>query len=1099
MDFTIYSIGDSLFLEQVMIALAMIAGIDDFTAMVQVGLLVGVFSVVISGISTGGQKIEFQHVLLGFIIYATMFVPTARVLIEDTYTGQVRIVDDVPIGPAAAGGIISLVGYKLTELFEQAYAPIVPAMTENEFSESLRILTDIRNKSMQSAIWNGINEDSGSGQVDLQKSWTEYIKDCTLTKIDLGLITAHQLYTSSFEVGLEFDSNLYGTQLFINPGSSIGVNYTCADAWDALQATTTFDAETTRAFNSILGLDANNLGAGDSSITKTNDAIAALIPVGMAATRYIKLAVLEPILGMAAERKYKDTQDLSGAMMVNQALQQRNTQWATEQTLFMSIVRPMLAFFEAFIYAISPIMAFVIVLGAKGIQLAGKYFALLIWIQLWMPLLSIVNLYVYSAASRAVATYGTMGTHNWDSFYSLNAAADTMQHWIATGGLLAASTPAIALMLIYGSAVTATHLAGRLKSSDVVDEGYVSPDIKNNPGMANIASMHSGNYLNGMMMTGSESMIGTAQISTALSKGVSSTEANLRQSADQYTDTLGHSITSGQTEQQRFDRAEDIGRSVSAGNSQIAQNASSFSKGLAESGAISHDHKDAVTGAAVASIDANGSFNAAKFSQIMGAAGIGLKAGAGLAGNMQSTSSDGSTQTSSESLQAGMDYKYSDNQIAKFGSELSSSLKDGNTLSKTDTWGTQDSQNLTKSSSELESASDTYQKMSALNTSFQGSTNFNLREVGSLAAGRHLDGYNGNTAAQDTLYSGMTSQPQQVQEAAQNLYSHYRQLGMEPQVAQNTASLTALLSRSNYSNESDFIKGSQLAGEVISQSTGQPTGAGGYGYENNSALQDNAPNNRDVKATATIDGPPLKSSVDTSSVGDSVTNATPPASANVEEAHNQNIREVKQDGLEKERSISSSAANTAARNIGRDLNMSTSASTWGAYDNANSWLSRRSDEVGGGINAASEEKWEAINDFTNGDAGLMESAKRFLDPNAGVDAYNQFIDQYGEQFKGAVQQYAVDHYGLTSSQAAVFAESFDTNDQPMQQRIAEMQQDYMTPDGKGGMELTDANRQLTEDMADRIVDASGAGERAGSYLQDVRQHNIASRKTTPNG
>jgi hypothetical protein len=68
----------------------------------------------------------------------------------------------------------------------------------------------------------------------------------------------------------------------------------------------------------------------------------------------------------------------------------------------------------------------------------------------------------------------------------------------------------------------------------------------------------------------------------------------------------------------------------------------------------------------------------------------------------------------------------------------------------------------------------------------------------------------------------------------------------------------------------------------------------------------------------------------------------------------------------------------------------------------------------------------------------------------------------------------------------------------MQQRIAEMQQDYMTPDGKGGMELTDANRKLTEDMADRIIDASGSGERAGSYLQDIRQHNIASRRATPN-
>ncbi len=59
--------------------------------------------------------------------------------------------------------------------------------------------------------------------------------------------------------------------------------------------------------------------------------------------------------------------------MVNQAIQQRNTQWAAEQSMFMTVVRPMLTFFEGFIYAITPIIAFIIVMGSFGLQLAGKY------------------------------------------------------------------------------------------------------------------------------------------------------------------------------------------------------------------------------------------------------------------------------------------------------------------------------------------------------------------------------------------------------------------------------------------------------------------------------------------------------------------------------------------------------------------------------------------------------------------------------------------------------------------------------------------------------------------------------------------------------
>ncbi len=92
-------------------------------------------------------------------------------------------------------------------------------------------------------------------------------------------------------------------------------------------------------------------------------------------------SVLLPINEQSVTGKYMDDQAFTAAVMVNQAIEQRNTQWAPEQTLFQSIVRPMMTFL-GFIYAITPLMAFVIPLCQIGIRMAGKYLLILLWIQL---------------------------------------------------------------------------------------------------------------------------------------------------------------------------------------------------------------------------------------------------------------------------------------------------------------------------------------------------------------------------------------------------------------------------------------------------------------------------------------------------------------------------------------------------------------------------------------------------------------------------------------------------------------------------------------------------------------------------------------------
>src|SRR5581483_9614417 len=111
---------DPAFLEQVLNGVAMITGSGDFIDLVKIGMLLGVMLVAFQAIVNPGQGIQFQHVLLAFIVYSIMYGPRATTIIQDVYTGQTRMVANVPYGVAATGGILSSVGFNVAQFFEQA-------------------------------------------------------------------------------------------------------------------------------------------------------------------------------------------------------------------------------------------------------------------------------------------------------------------------------------------------------------------------------------------------------------------------------------------------------------------------------------------------------------------------------------------------------------------------------------------------------------------------------------------------------------------------------------------------------------------------------------------------------------------------------------------------------------------------------------------------------------------------------------------------------------------------------------------------------------------------------------------------------------------
>jgi len=822
-EFTIYSIGDSAFLEQVLIAVAMIFNQDPdvslITQAIKIGLVISVFVAAFSVIASGGKGMEWQWVLVGLLIYATMFIPKAKVIIEDNYTGDVRIVENVPIGPAAAGGVISAIGLKLTETFEVAYGPIVPKVTETQFAESLKLLTDVRELGNSEAIWMGLNADHGGGFIDIRQSWANYIQDCSLRKIDLGMATADQFITSNASAMLKLDSNLYGTKVFLDAADSQGSFETCTDAWDLLvdnadSATDLSGANAQNAVKSLLGLNASNLASdgSDTATTKLSASLQAVMGSAVDASNYMLLGLVEPVLMQATAAKYDSFQDVNGSLMVNQAIAQRNTQWATEQTLFMSIVRPMMAFFEAFLFAIAPIMAFVIVMGQKGIQLAGKYFAMAIWIQLWLPILAIVNLYIHTAASREVQAYNSIATHNWDSIYALNSASDVMQNWIATGGVLAASTPALALMLIYGSAITATHLAGRLQGGDSINEKLATPDVRSTAPMANIAPMYSGNSVSGM---GTEGYAGYATIS--FGNAIANMQRSTKSEAETANQTWQSSLVEAHSRAEQGVLGERMinatQRAVASMDSESRTAIVDEARARMEDGTYTHGNEEqavaAVALGAAAGVKAGGG---------KGPAGGGLEGGINssdrnVSTTVLSTSSGGSWRTGAS---------LSDSDSAALNRSVQEMAASDTTAGKTTTWNEQTGETFQSTASNALSKTKAYEDASSLATTLQNTTG---RTSDALAGTMFENGQENGNAGVNYLNQSMQHVPQSVRAEAQRLENQFVSQGLDEDRARVAANLQALTSEGAYGKDSaQFARGAAIAATAL-----QMAGMGNYG------------------------------------------------------------------------------------------------------------------------------------------------------------------------------------------------------------------------------------------------------------------------------
>ncbi|MDD5274253.1 MAG: conjugal transfer protein TraG N-terminal domain-containing protein, partial [Methylovulum sp.] len=207
-----------------------------------------------------------------------------------------------------------------------------------------------------------------------------------------------------------------------------------------------------------------------------------------------------------------------------------------------------------------PIVAFLTTLGLMGIKMIARYFQMLIWIALWGPITAVCNLYIAMVTTRIMTTISDQAEANGTSLMAMishDQLYGTLETWLATGGMLASSVPALSLMLVYGGSVAATNLSGRMTAgtSAAVKPERLMPEPVSIAATTSIGSQRSMDSNSGQTVSGwSEGAYSMASGSQKSQQSAFTSLQSANASASQafnnltqHTDTKGHTVTDGTT------------------------------------------------------------------------------------------------------------------------------------------------------------------------------------------------------------------------------------------------------------------------------------------------------------------------------------------------------------------------------------------------------------------------------------------------------------------------------------------------------------------------------------------------------------------------
>ena len=507
--YPIYSLGSGEFLQQIFIGLQLLMGANNsesaFFTLGFVGVWIGALIIGFQSIYSGGRELKGWGSLIGGgIVFAIMFGFKANVEIRDMSSGAQYRVDNVPQGPAMIGYVVSSLGYEITNMFDVAFAPVTSSTSTGRIGDTLKVLNDVRSHSSRQVMFTAI-DDAIHPHADSHQTLVNYIADCTLSAIDLGDKRVEDLYSGKMPEALRYNHHALTTQSFVT--TPPGAYQTCAEAWTSIQTIyeKLTDTDVSAALNRALGLV--NAGNWDATV---DSALDGLNLINTNAQDFVFSGIVQPVWEQATHRKYETMMDMNAAISMNSVIERRNLSYAAEETLFHQTVRPLMAFFEGFTYAVTPFVALLLLMSSFGTSIAIRYFQTLIWIQLWMPMASIINLYMSMSAAADVVSLAPIasGPLNAASFYLVDEVATISSTWLGIGAKMMASIPVISLAIITGSSYGMVQLMSSMNQANKAGADAIANNLSPQPLTVSSVmagqSMYSANTVSGATVTGGD-------------------------------------------------------------------------------------------------------------------------------------------------------------------------------------------------------------------------------------------------------------------------------------------------------------------------------------------------------------------------------------------------------------------------------------------------------------------------------------------------------------------------------------------------------------------------------------------------------------------
>lgn len=514
--FPVYAVGDGLFMDRVMNAVAALSNSGVLASLALLGFLMGLLMVVIKAMSTGGRDVELPSIFTSLILYALMFGGTARVMINDVgtpagkYANATYVVDHVPFGMAVMGWMVSNISYQLSEKLEQAYG--LPEATDDDvmhvgFNRSLNWLTAVRY-----AVSPGIDSTDHSLS-RFHSDIVAYIAFCTSKADQKDGQRAARLMESpdalSTITGIGFDSqwDTFPYYSLKTLSDDTQHNEACGTGIGEINTymTTSLYGAVASAVAVPMGFSGTNTAQAEATnawqiVGASQDDAARFYANGIINDALTSAKVNVPIAG---------SMETANALMVDTANAQRASAFAGSESLFRSMIRPMMAFFESLVYIAAPFMVLVIGLGGMGIKLIGRYTLATVWVSMWMPTLAAVNLYQETMATEAIGPFlhappSSTGAafHAMSSLFGSHMAYGQLDNLVATGALLAASTPAITAFLLFGSVQALNGLMGSMQGGSSINPKMAVADPTSTPATTNRSALHEYNAKAGMSDVG---------------------------------------------------------------------------------------------------------------------------------------------------------------------------------------------------------------------------------------------------------------------------------------------------------------------------------------------------------------------------------------------------------------------------------------------------------------------------------------------------------------------------------------------------------------------------------------------------------------------